>query len=103
MKMGHGFASVRPVVHHDAETVREPFGSGRLASHKKEMAKQGGILLACFSNPWDRFSRYHQKVDGGLRIYVSKHYAVIVLMDEVTGYFAVDDLTEEGFFGHCVL
>ncbi len=102
VQVGHGFTTVGAVVHHDAESLGKAFGFCRFASDEEEMAEEGGILLGSFANTRNRFPRYHEEVNGGLRVDVADDNATFVLVDKVPGGFTIDDFAEEGFIGHGV-
>ena len=41
VQVRHGFPSVRTVVHHDPETLREAFAVGDFTGHEEQMPKEG--------------------------------------------------------------
>jgi hypothetical protein len=100
VQMRHGFPSVRAVVHHDSKTLRQAFAVGDFTGHEEQVPEEGCVLLVCFTDPRNWLSGNYQKVDGSLRIYVAQHDALIVLMNEVPGDFAIYYFTEKGFLGH---
>ena len=100
VQVRHGLPSVRAVVHHDPKTLRQAFAVGDFTGHEEQVSKESGVLFACFTDTRDWLSWNYQKVDGSLRIYVAQHDALIVLMNEVPGDFAIYYFAEKSFLRH---
>ena len=100
VQVRHGLPSVRAVVHHDPKTLRQAFVVGDFTGHEEQMPEEGCVLLVRFADTRDWLSWYYQKVDGSLRINVAQHDALIVLMNEVPGDFAIYYFAEKSFLRH---
>jgi hypothetical protein len=100
MEVGHGFTSMRAVVHHDAETLSQFFGFCDCPGDKQQVPEQLGVLFNRLGNTPNGLSWYYQNVNRSLRINVAENHASIILMDEVSWDFTIDYLAEESLFGH---
>lgn len=99
MKVGDGFAGVTTVVDHDAKAVGEVEFSGDDAGDDEEMAEEGLVSGGRFAHARYQFFGDDQKVSRRLRLDVVEDDAMLVLVLDPGGNFAIDDFLEDGF-GH---
>ena len=98
MEMGDGFASHATVVDHKTKpffrAVEAQIG-GDLTSDEKEVSENGLIFIFRFPHSRNRLLGNDKNVGWCLRIDVAKSEAVVILEDDISGYFPGDDLLEK--------
>ena len=97
VEVRHGFAGVAAMVDDQAEAVGELEFSGDGAGDEEKMAKDALIGVGGIAHARYQFFGDDQKVDGRLRIDVVEHDAVLVLVLDLGGDFAIDDFLEDRF------
>jgi hypothetical protein len=99
VQVGHRLAGVRTVIHHEPEAVRELELSRDIAGDEQEMAEHDLILGGGFRDARNYFFRDDQQVNGCLRLDIMQHEALLVLVFDSRGNFAVDNFLKESFHG----
>lgn len=99
MEVRDGFAGVRAVVHHEAEAFGEVEFFCDDACDKEKVPEGGLVGGGGFGDARDQPFRDDEEMDGRLRINVVEHDAVLVLVFDLRGDFAVDDALKDGL-GH---
>jgi len=99
VQVGHRLAGVRAVVHHEPEAVRELELARDIAGDEQEMSEHGLVFSGCFRDSRNHFFRDNQQVNGCLRLDIMQRDAVLVLVFDSRGDFAVDDFLKESFHG----
>ncbi len=99
MEVGHGFAGVRAVVDDQAKTSIEAEFARDLAGGEQEVTEDRGLIGSGLADPRNDGLGNQQEVDGGLRLNVMDHDAVVVLVFDSGRNFAGDDAFEEGGHG----
>ena len=97
VQVRHRFARVRAVVHDEPEALRDLKLPGNGAGGKHQMAENSLVVRRGFGDSRNDFLWYDQQMNRGLRLDVVQHDAVLVLVFNAGGDFAVDDFLEEGF------
>jgi len=96
MEMGDGFATVRPVIHHDAVAVFVesflPCGSG---CGQEESAEECGIVRRGLIETRDAAFWHDKKMSRGLGRDVAEGDPVFPFGDDLGGNFPGSDLLEE--------
>ena len=99
MEVGDGFAPVRAVVDHEAETGGKVELLCDEVRDEEEVTEDGFIGGGRLGDARNQFLGDDQQVDGGLRLDVVEDDAKVVFMFDLGGDLAVDDALEEGFHG----
>ena len=102
VEVGDGFAAGAAVVDDEAEALRgridaeigRDFGGG-----EEEVAEDGLIFGAGFTDPGNQLLRDDEQMDGSLRIDVPEDDAMAVVVEDVRRDFAGDDPLENGHGG----
>lgn len=100
MQMRHGLAPLGPIVENHPISVAQAFLLSQAGGHQQEVAQSRLVVCISFAYTRDGFARDHQEVSGGLWIDVANGNANLVLVDDVGGDFAGDDLFENRSFSH---
>lgn len=99
MQVRDFLTAVVTTIDHDAVTPAEPFGDSNLRNHEQAPAHNLFVLIAQIGQRDDLFLGDHQDVGGSLGGDVAKGQAEIVLVHDIGGNLAVDDLGEDGWHG----
>ena len=83
-----------------AQIVRKPFATRVSRGREHELAEYFGMLGLGGIERCDRCFRHEQHMHRRLRRDVAERDQVVVLVHDVGGQFATDDLAEDGGVGH---
>lgn len=97
MEVRDGLAGVRTVVNHDPKSVSQSELFGHNSSCDQEVTEDGFVRRAGFSQSRYQFFRYNEEMDRSLRLDVVQDDALVVLVFDPSGDFAVDDPLKNGF------
>ena len=95
MEMLHGLAAVGAGVYRNAVALGQAFEPGDFACRPEQVAEQGAIFGAGFSQRGNVFARHHQHMHRRLRVQVRKSVAELVLVNRRRGNDAFSDLAKE--------
>lgn len=99
MEMVDGLSPIFATVDDDAVTLlRYSFLPGNIADHHPQMAQEGRIGFSETFQRRDRLAGDYQHVRRGLRIHIAESDTLIVLINDLGGYFLVGDFLKECFF-----
>lgn len=99
MKVRHGFATVRAVVDHDTVTGIETELFGQSLRRQQEVAKKRLVTGGSFGKADNGLFGNNEQMHRRLRLNVVDGDAVLVLVGDLGGYLAVDDLLKNSL-GH---
>ena len=98
MQVEHLLPRPRPAVEDGPEVV-VPFGFGEVSTDFHQVAHERLVAFGHVAELLDHLPRHDEQVQRRLRIDVAKGNAVLILVHNVRGNLAVDDLFEERFDG----
>lgn len=97
MQMVYRLTAIGPDINHDPEpVVGQPLRPGGMHRCLEKLSQQKRVFLARIQQTSQRFLWHDQKVCGCLGRNVSKGKRLVVLVEDVGGYLAADDLAEDG-------
>ena len=100
VEMGDRFSTIFSVIDHHPETVlAQSFLLRNQRDPGQEMPEEFLVPGLRLPNPDDHFFRNEQEMDRGLGSDIAKAERELVLVDNITRYFAVGNLLEDCFFG----
>jgi hypothetical protein len=99
-----GLATVSTAIHYDAiATFGQSLLTGDLLDSQPQMSNERRILGLKMLDRHDRFFGYHKNVYRSLRCDIFKGETLLVFMNDICWYFAIDDLSKDGRHkGHSV-
>ena len=98
--MRHFLTSVRTVVDHGSETrMSKTFLMGNDPSRDQKVAEDVAVLDLGLGNSCNGLARDEQKMNRGLWVDIPQTQTVLILVNDVCGYFPVSNVTREGV--HC--
>jgi len=93
--MRDGFAPVRPIVNHDAESIVQLFRPRYLARNQKKMSYGLGVTFSGICDSADNFFWNDQGMHGGLWVNVPDRYAYLILVQDFGRNIAFDDFLKD--------
>ena len=96
MEVIDGLPAIDPIVDDQAVTIGDALLTGDFRRHPKEMSQQ---CLVCRGHQFylcQGLLRDDQDMNRSLGAHIPKSQAQVILIDDVSGNFPVDDLGEDG-------
>src|SRR6185312_12311566 len=101
MQMEHRLPAILVAIDHGAIPLfGEALLLGVIRRRQQQLAEQLGLVRGDIVQRGQRLLRDEQHMHGSLRIEVAERQYIIVLVNDVGGNLATDDLAEDGF-AHC--
>ena len=98
MEMGDALSPMGAVVDDDAETLREITPVCDRSRYQKKVTENLLVVVMGFTETRNHLLGYDENMGGRLRVKIMYGYTVIVFKFYIGGYFAFNDLFENGLF-----
>lgn len=99
MEVRDGLATIPSVVDHDSEPVGEIQLAGQLGGDEEAMPEDRFVMGESLAQPWDRFPRDHEDMNGCLGIDILDRDTTVILVLKRRRNLSINDFLEEGFHG----